>query len=810
MTDVEHMTHLDFALMYARDYGWKVFPVHGVSYDERGVLQCECGAGEACDPKNRGKHPATAHGFKDAVGRDKENYEAQIRAWWNARPHANIGLATGKESGVFVVDVDVKHGDGPAALAQWWAEQNEKPWVTLSERSGSGGHHYLFEYPRDGEKVPTRSGWLPNVDVRSDGGYIVCAPSIIPAGPYTWVTSGVAPAYPSSALLAALRGGTGVTGQQAGFVSDIQEQDFLNGKSTEGTRNDTFFHWSHTWLHKYQGDQNLVLGLLQIAWERMPAESRESFGSDEVIKTFRSAAARYTAQKAEDVVSDAWVRTYMSGAMSAMELPAGDADLADELRRGLPPPQPLDVSLVEGGLITAPDGFPLTDVGNGQRLLAVYGPYVRHTTGIGWLAWDGMRWSQEVAEKTLERYAKAVVRSLLVDFIPKLREREIGDDVVKRVMNHWRISESLGRLKAMIAVSEERADWPQDDWDREAMLFNCVNGTVDLKNGVFRTHSPEDYLTKMSGVRYDAEARCPRWEAFMRKMLPDPALRRYVQKAVGYTLTGLVDEKCFFILYGGGNNGKTMFTETLGFMMGEYWNAAPKSVFIGYGTKQDAHPTDLAGVAGARYVTCGEEVAERDHLAEARLKSMTGGDRMKARFMHRDFFEFNFQGKLWLNTNHVPRISDFSEALQSRIHFIPWTVALEEGERRARSDVLAEFVAEMPGILNWALEGCAAWRDERLEKPEAVRAATREYIREENLVEQFAADTLEAGGFTSTKELVKAYRWWLGEQGHSERGALSARSLGVALRTLGHLDGRGTSGQRGWQVTMTVDVPEWV
>jgi putative DNA primase/helicase len=803
VTDVGNTTHLDIALTYAREYGWKVFPVHGVTYDERGVLNCTCGAGDACDPKNRGKHPATPHGFKDAVGRGDKDWEIKIRSWWSARPGCNIGVATGQGSGIFVVDVDVKNGDGPTALAAWWSEAEETPWSgggTLAERSGSGGLHYVFRYPEDGEKVPTRVGWLDSVDVRSDGGYVVVAPSVIPAGRYEWVTSGVAPAYPSSALLEAIRSGSGLAGQQGGFHAAVDEIDFLNGRVAEGTRNDTFFSFALRWLHKYMGDQNLVLGLLQSAWNNLPAEGRDSFPPEEVIKIFRSALDRYTHQKEQDVVSDAWIRTYMQG--QGVESPEAEG------WGGLPPPSPLDVSSVEGGLITAPDGFPLTDVGNAQRLMAVYGPHVRHTTGMGWLAWDSSRWSRESADKTLERYAGAVVRSLLVDFIPKLRDREVPDEVVKRVMLHWKISESLGRLKAMVALSEEKADWPSAGWDAEPLLFNCVNGTVDLRTGELRPHSPSDYLTRLSGVRYEEGATAPRWEAFMRRMLPDPEVRAYVQRAVGYTLTGLVDEKCFFILHGAGNNGKTMFTETLGWVMGEYWNAAPKSVFIGYGNKQDGHPTDLAKVAGARYVTCGEEVQERDHLAESRLKSMTGGDRMTARFMHQDFFDFNFMGKLWLNTNYRPKLSDFSEALRSRLHLVPWDVALPEAERRPRSEVLGEFIAEGSGIFNWALEGCMRWREIGLRRPEAVVRATEGYLREENLVEQFSEDCLEMGGFTSTKDLVKAYRWWLGQQGHSERAALGARSLGVALKVLGFEDAK-INNMRGWSAALTVAVPDW-
>jgi len=801
------MTHLDWALLYAGQYGWKVFPVHGVRFNERGQLECCCGAGDGCDPKNRGKHPATPNGFKDAVSLADSEGEIRIRAWWSARPDANIGVATGRGSGIFVVDVDVKNGDGPGALAAWWASVNEKPWHTLSERSGSGGHHWVFAYPEDGEKVPSRNGWLSSVDVKSDGGYVVVAPSRIPAGDYRWVSEGLAPAYPSDTLLEAVRSGGSSSGP-SGFTADVQDMEFLNGNVPEGKRNDLFFHYSMEWLRKCGGDQNMVLGLLQMAWERMPEASRESFSAEEVIKTFRSALERWNRQQQEGVINDAWIKTYMSGAMAGFEGEFGDG-LDEELRRGLPPPAPLDVTVVEGGLITAPDGFPMTDVGNAQRLMAVYGPYVRHTTGIGWLAWDGTRWSRETADKTLERYAKAVVRSLLVDFVPKLREREIGDDVIKRVMNHWRVSESSGRLRAMVELSGESADWPMDGWDGEDMLFNCVNGTVDLATGMFRSHAPGDYITKMSGVRYAEGERAPRWEAFMERMLPVEEVRRYVQKAIGYSLSGSVDEKCFFILFGGGNNGKTLFTQTVGMLMGEYWNAAPKSVFIGYGTKQESHPTDLAGIAGARYVTSAEEVTRQDHLAESRIKSMTGGNTMKARFMHRDFFEFDFKGKLWLDTNYRPRLSDFSDALRERIRLVPWEVVIPEAERRGRSEMMAEFAAELPGIFNWALEGAKLWVAEGLTQPDVVREATAEYVHDENLIAQFVEDCTTEGGWTTSAAMYQAYQYWLYQQGGGSLKPLAIRNFGVALRECG-LEPVKMSGQRGWSCGVTTVPTDWV
>lgn len=793
MTDAQLVTHLDFALHYVREYGWRVFPVHGVEYDQSGTLVCTCGRGDGCPENNRGKHPATPQGFKDAVGSSDGSWEAKVRAWWTARPSANIGVATGRMSGVFVVDVDVKNGDGPAALARWWSENGEKPWVgTLAERSGSGGQHYFFAYPSEGE-VPSRNGWLDSVDVKSDGGYVVVAPSRIPRGKYDWTTTGVAPQPASSSLLAAVRSGSGRDTGGVGFQASVEEKEFLNGKVPEGQRNDLFFHFATRWLWKTGGDVDMVAGMLQSVWERMP--NRDGFEADEVVKILRSALDRYRTKQAEDVVSEEWIRSYTQN--------QNGNDAA-------PPPTPFDVSEVYGGLGTAPDGFALTDGGNAKRLYARYGSEIRHTTGIGWLVWDGARWNSEDADKQLQSYAKSTVGALLTELVPALSERNVEDAVVRRVFSWWRQSDMAGRYSAMTRLTTDLASRRYGDWDQDDWLLNCVNGTVDLRTGEFRPHERYDFITRLSGARWEEGAGCLRWERFMAQMVPDGEVRRYLQKAVGYSLTGSVDEKCFFILHGPGNNGKTMFTQTIGMLMGEYWNAAPKSVFIGYNTKNDQHPTDLAGVAGARYVTSAEEVTKQDHLAEARIKSMTGGNTMKARFMHQDFFEFDFKGKLWLDTNYRPRLSDFSDALQERIRLIPWEVVVPEGERRGRSEMMAEFAGELSGILRWAVEGCLMWREEGLVQPEAVREATREYVHDENLVAQFFDDCVTVGGFTPTGTLVTVYKMWLMQQGHDLRYALSPQTLGKEMVQLGCTAGRGTKGERGWCVTLSQESTGWV
>lgn len=807
MSGVGNESLVKFALTYCLEYKWAVFPVFGVREIE-GRLVCSCGAGPQCSPSNMGKHPATQHGHKDAVSlaeHGREVVERRVHAWWGARPDANIGLATGKVSGVFVVDVDVKSGDGPASLAEWWKSVGVPGWDTLTARSGSGGQHYFFTYPMDGLALPGRGGWLPSVDVKSDGGYVVAAPSRIPAGDYRWTTDGVVPGVPPQALLDAIRSGDGNlpgAGGGGGYAPSIDDMVMLLNGPSRGERNDCFFHFALKWLRQHRGDEKIVLGLLRIAWERM--DDKGDFTLDEVAKAYRSARGRYVQQGvADEDWAEALARWSQAGPAGS-----GGGGVVD----GEPPaPSPLDVTSVEGGVVTAPDGFPLTDVGNSERLVTRFGDLIRHTDGTGWHVWDGSRWNRGSAEKLVEGYAEQVIRYLLVDLVPKMHERGVADEAVKRVMSFWRTSETAGRVSASVRLSAKRVNMPFDRWDASDWILNCVNGTLDLRDGSFYEHRKNDYLTKLCGAVWEGpDVGCPRWEAFLRRMLPDAGLRRYVQKAVGYSLRGGVDEKVMFMLYGEGNNGKTMFTETVGALLGEYWAVAPKSVFIGYGTKSEQHPTDLAGVAGARFVTCGEEVKPTDTLAEGRIKSMTGGNSMKARFMHQDFFEFTFKGKLWLDTNYVPKLTDFSPALQERLRLLPWTTVIPVEERRGRSEVFAEFMSELSGVLAWAVEGARLWREEGLGVPEVVSAATTEYVRDENLVAQFCEDYLEPGGFCSARDMRNAYVYWMSEQGHDVRYVLSARNLGTALKQSGFAQARGPDASRGWNARIRVAVPQWV
>lgn len=311
----------------------------------------------------------------------------------------------------------------------------------------------------------------------------------------------------------------------------------------------------------------------------------------------------------------------------------------------------------------------------------------------------------------------------------------------------------------------------------------------------FREHRREDYITKLAPVIYNPEATAPTWGAFLKSVFPGkPHVITFLQKAVGYSLTGDTREQCLFFLYGTGANGKTTFIRTIQEMMGDYAKQAPPDLLMAkYATE---HPTGLADLAGARLVVC-IEAQEGKRLAEALVKQMTGQDRMKARRMREDFWEFVPTHKVWLVANHKPRIRGTDYAIWRRIRLIPFTVTFHppESEDEPKQDpLLAEKLrAEHSGILNWAIAGCRAWQQEGLAAPEEVRAATEAYREESDVIGMFLAERclIDPTEWAKAGDLYRAYVEWCQANGErpvnqtifggklSEKGLEHARPGGI-------------------------------
>ena len=419
--------------------------------------------------------------------------------------------------------------------------------------------------------------------------------------------------------------------------------------------------------------------------------------------------------------------------------------------------------------------FNLTDLGNAERLVHHHGLDIRYChIWKSWLIWDGQRW---VIDKTdrIKQLAKKVVRSIYTE------AEQVSDSSERReIAKHAMRSESNHSLTAMVSRAESEVPISPDMLDKDPWLFNCANGTLDLQLGKLRTHRREDYITKMVPVDYNPEATHHLWDSFLGRVLDgDQDLISFLQRAVGYSLTGLTDEQCLFILHGLGANGKTTFLQAVSEIMDDYAMQTPTETLLVKG--KGAIPNDVARLKGARFVTASEAEAEQ-RLAENLIKQMTGGDKMSARFLHQEYFDFIPTHKLFLGTNHKPVIKGTDHAIWRRIRLIPFEVTIPEDERDTRMPEKLRNEAE--GILAWAVEGCRLWRAEGLVMPTAVKEATEGYRSEMDVIAQFVEDCCERGErlTVASHELYKAFTEWCEINGEQP---VSKKLLNLRLKEIG-------------------------
>lgn len=407
---------------------------------------------------------------------------------------------------------------------------------------------------------------------------------------------------------------------------------------------------------------------------------------------------------------------------------------------------------------------PLTELGNAERLIDRFGEDVRYDhMQKDWYVWDGKRWTVDKSGAMKKRMT-TVVREML-------REAAgIEDDKAREAVLSWeKRSESDHVIRASIALAQSEVPILMEDFNKDLYLLSLNNGVLDLQTGEFREHQRDDKITKMSPIDYDPTAKCPRWEQFLREVMTgqNEATIPFLQRAAGYSLTGFTGEHCLFLLYGTGRNGKSVLIKTVQHVLGDYAMQADwQSFSIRKNSGGMEIREDIARLAGSRFVAAIES-AEHVRLAENIVKAVTGGDRITARHLYKGSFEFEPQFKLWLATNHLPKITGTDEAIWSRIRLIPFTVTIPPEKRDKH---LAEKLqAEAPGILNWALEGLKMYREDGLQTPHTVSAATANYRQESDLINRFfdSCCVCSEKAKVGAAELYAAYKRWTGEAGET-------------------------------------------
>ena len=759
----KRISQKSLALKYAA-LGLHVHPLHTIV-----VGHCSCGAGFDC--KHPGKHPRTPNGVKDATIDRKT-----IKAWWNRWPGANIGIATGWVSDIFVLDVD---GDvGKASLKELTAKHGSLP-KTVTVKTGKGRHLY---FRRDGARVGNSVGKVgKGIDVRGDGGYIVAAGSVhISGADYRFVDGRAADeirvARAPRWLLDRVRKDLSAAietknaapcaipeaklGRARAYADSARHRELERvAKAPKHQRNDTL----NTAAFKL--GQLLPYGILNpgvITQDLVRVARNIGLDESEIEPTITSGLN--------------------AGRQYPRRLPFLKSDR--RTREVEPPQKPKDKVTKELALLGE------TDTDNAQRFANRFGKKALYTPGRGWLVFDGKRWRSDDVGQVVE-LAKTTARLIAAEsaHLGSDSARAERSGFAKQSLSRGSLDRMTELAKSLLAVEDGRLD--ANPW-----LLNVENGTIDLKTGRRERHDPRDLLTKIAPVKSNRHAKCPEFKKFLKRITGDDStLEKFIQKAVGYSLTGITTEQVLFFVYGkSGNNGKSTLVNLIREMLGDYGLHTPTETLL---VKQydNAIPADLARLDGARMVTAIEANFNR-HLDEAKIKSMTGGEPITARFMRQNFFQFAPTLKLWLVANDQPRVRGTDEAFWRRVRVIPLTIKIPEAERDP--NLSSKLRTELSGILAWAVRGCRKWQSSDLAMPDTVAHATTGWQKEMDHLKRFVAEQLDIapGIKVAASQLFDRYSKWCVQQGEQ---SLKVQDFKAKLQEVLDVTHTRTKGRSWWR-----------
>lgn len=440
--------------------------------------------------------------------------------------------------------------------------------------------------------------------------------------------------------------------------------------------------------------------------------------------------------------------------------------------------------------------FELNDIGNAKRLIRMVGgqfdalgdvdlggAILLYQREVGWVGWNGKTWDLKLGQRLAERTAHRVVHELVGQ---RIHMEDRGHDK-KAVTAFVRESGNAGRISSMLKVAEAYLQVDLEVFDTAELALTVRNGTLRFARmagggmtQTFDAHDPRDRITRMAEVEFDAKARAPLWEASLARWQPDPEMREYLQRAVGYMATGFTHEQAFWIFQGKGRDGKSTMVGALRELLGGYADVADVRTFLDVSQRggADASP-DLARLAGDCRMISVAEPPRGAKLAEAMIKSFTGGAPILARRLRQDLFSFMPRPKVFMECNSRPVIKGDDEGIWRRIHLVMFEhqVAPSEVDRELGRKLRAEY----SGILNWIIEGVAGWLDRGLDPPQRVKDALEDYRKGSSPFGEWFAErlVLEPGAKTVAADLFADFKEWCEGQG-IER-IMSQTAFGNAL-----------------------------
>ncbi len=569
------------------------------------------------------------------------------------------------------------------------------------------GYHVFLKHP--GGSVPNKVGLLPGIDIRGDGGYVVAAPSIHESGHvYSWAIS---PEEELADLPAWLR-------QELSTGTRKEKVD--TAKILAG-------------VPEGQRDNNLFRLACKFRAADLPYDTARGL----IEQAARECASPFPPEEAKIKVDSAYGR-YEPGGGSVITNP----------------------DLIEKWLKTnSPDGIHLTETGNAKIFAMQHGQNVRFCKQIGWFVWDGKRWVRD-DNGAISGLAKQMVLTCYSS-LAGVADQGFREKVFKHLVK----SESAKGIANMLTLAESELGISigVGQLDQDQFLFNVLNGTLNLRTGELQEHRRGDHITRLAPVNFDPQANCHRFDRFLGEVFEsNQNLIRFVQQYFGYSLTGGTTEQCFAIFYGCGANGKSTLVKTIQRILGDYASQCGIETFL---TKHNGGiPNDLARLHSARAVFAAES-EDGQRLAESLVKQLTGGDLILARFLHREFFEFEPRFKLILSTNHKPTIRGTDQAIWRRIRLVPFNVAFPP-ERQDRG-LLETLWQEREGIFAWMVRGLQDLQANGLIIPAEVADATQDYREDQDVIGQFLDECVYETMISALpcKKLYRIYVWWAKKQG---------------------------------------------
>jgi len=826
---------------------WRVLPCYGIVND-----RCTCG-GTHAEPKDVGKHPSIGEWNTQATS----NVDT-VNQWWNASPDFNVAVNC-RPSGFFVIDIDPRAG-GPDSFEKFESlvEGALPPTVEAitGEYSMGGkiqrGRHLFYRCDESEALVGNlKKAGLGGIDIKHNG-YVLIAPSRHFSGVcYEWVP-GKAPweieiAQAPEELLATLRkrGRRAETALGEGDWSFLDGLDFAGERVDvdrllaegidEGSRAVDIYALACALANKFpvnteagklavetmmirfnaekvrpplelEGPGGLLMHVrraIQFVTDNPKTErlwpGLKEWAHKSTEESRASTAATSPTQRPAATVVPTNLPGTIGGAVHSSMVDGDSLSSATSLTNIDVPLDPDALGAEEGG---EPGKRSLTDTGNGRRLVDSFGPAIRYTPGLGWFHWDGGYWKPDVENLEMRELSKKVAPIVASEVVHYLDDADKQSEVIRWAQQAKSNSRINGAIES--ATSDPRVQVGVDAWDSDETLLGVANGVIDLRTGELLRGRPDLYITRRAPVAYNPGIRNVRWEQFIDFATGgDKEMQEWLQKAAGYSLTGLRTYDIMFLVYGPPGSGKNTMVEALVKAMGTSQYAWPlDSSILAQGDGQ-AHGSDLyhwAELRGRRLVWV-DELPESERMKENSVKKLTGSSEISARSPGEKPFTFQSRAKLWITTNHRPIIND--DAMWRRIRPIPMTKVPENPDPDLKH-YLFDPEGGLPAVLSWAVEGAikllgSSARD-ALGWCSVVSEAAEIYRKNEDRIGFFLLEETKEleGATTPVKSLYAVYRVWSEERGEkpmtqiafqrklAERG-LEINGLGSRAEILGRM-----------------------